>query len=268
MPTETMETVYICRMEPMRTDVRRRTTDGSRRQPREVGRKPAKTNYIYTSDVVSPPSSPIESEDVAGERQLVGHVEPAQDVTDDVESCRPPPSLERVNAHVPSTPSCMHMRAITHALAHVHTQAVSHTYIHTYIHTCTQLHMCAHACQNSGIRSLTYVSTHIGTCTQTYTHMRTHTTQYSGKPRSCRTGRLRGTLGDTVGRGLIESGVPISSSRDMFASECPHACVSVYVYICMRVYLCERVCAPPCFYVLVQRALFSNAIGGRLGSRM
>lgn len=156
----------------MRTDVRRRTTDGSRRQPREVGRKPAKTNYIYTSDVVSPPSSPIESEDVAGERQLVGHVEPAQDVTDDVESCRPPPSLERVNAHVPSTPSCMHMRAITHALAHVHTQAVSHTYIHTSI----QLHMCAHACQNSGIRSLTYVSTHIGTCTQTYTHMRTHTT--------------------------------------------------------------------------------------------
>ena len=145
----------------MRTDVRRRTTDGSRRQPREVGRKPAKTNYIYTSDVVSPPSSPIESEDVAGERQLVGHVEPAQDVTDDVESCRPPPSLERVNAHVPSTPSCMHMRAITHALAHVHTQAVSHTYIHTYILTCTQLHMCAHACQNSGIRSLTYVSTHI-----------------------------------------------------------------------------------------------------------
>ena len=70
-----------------------------------------------------------------------------------------------------------------------------------------------------------------------------------------------------MGRGLIESGVPISSSRDMFASECPHACVSVYVYICMRVYLCERVCAPPCFYVLVQRALFSNAIGGRLGSR-
>ena len=176
MPPETVENVYICRREPMRTDVRRRTTDGSRRQPREVGRKPAKTNYIYTSDVVSPPSSPIESEDVAGERQLVGHVEPAQDVTDDVESCRPPPSLERVNAHVPSTPSCMHMRAITHALAHVHTQAVSHTYIHTYIHTCTQLHMCAHACQNSGIRSLTYVSTHIGTYTQTYTHMRTHTT--------------------------------------------------------------------------------------------
>ena len=137
MPTETVENVYICRREPMRTDVRRRTTDGSRRQPREVGRKPAKTNYIYTSDVVSPPSSPIESEDVAGERQLVGHVEPAQDVTDDVESCRPPPSLERVNAHVPSTPSCMHMRAITHALAHVHTQAVSHTYIHTYIHTIT-----------------------------------------------------------------------------------------------------------------------------------
>ena len=145
MPTETVENVYICRREPMCTDVRRRTTDGSRRQPREVGRKPAKTNYIYTSDVVSPPSSPIESKDVAGERQLVGHVEPAQDVTDDVESCRPPPSLERVNAHVPSTPSCMHMRAITHALAHVHTQAVSHTYIiHTSIHahnyTCAHTH--------------------------------------------------------------------------------------------------------------------------------
>ena len=174
MPTETVENVYICRREPMRTDVRRRTTDGSRRQPREVGRKPAKTNYIYTSDVVSPPSSPIESEDVAGERQLVGHVEPAQDVTDDVESCRPPPSLERVNAHVPSTPSCMHMRAITHALAHVHTQAVSHTYIHTYIHTCTQLHMCAHACQNSGIRSLTYIRVY----THRYMHADVHAHAY------------------------------------------------------------------------------------------
>ena len=195
----------------MRTDVRRRTTDGSRRQPREVGRKPAKTNYIYTSDVVSPPSSPIESEDVAGERQLAGHVEPAQDVTDDVESCRPPPSLERVNAHVPSTPSCMHMRAITHALAHVHTQAVSHTYIHTYIHTITYVRTRMPKLRHSfvDVRVYTHRYMHMRTHT-THTHMCTHThilgqaQELPDRPSAGDLGRHRGPRPDRVGSSDFE----------------------------------------------------------------